>query len=108
MDLLRNHEIFRGVFLIQICAFDRQQAIDLLKEEYKDDPDIEKLRITRSMTKPLSDGESLYTFFFRLGESIKRPVCEECGSEHVISRGKEWYCRGCGKYWSKIKRNRKV
>jgi len=33
-----------------------------------------------------------------------RPKCPECGSKHVISRGKEWYCRDCGKYWSKIKR----
>lgn len=33
-----------------------------------------------------------------------RPRCIECNSEHVISRGKEWYCRDCGRSWLKIYR----
>ncbi len=39
--------------------------------------------------------------------SNERPKCEECNSEKVISRGKEWYCRDCGHYFSKIKRKKK-
>lgn len=105
-DSLLAHEIYRGVYVIQICAFDRQQALDILKERYKDDTEFPNLRITRSLSKPMGNGECIYTFFFRLDKITNRPNCSECNSTHVISRGKEWYCRNCGKYWSKIKRNR--
>lgn len=94
MESLNKHEIFRGVYVIQVCAFDRKQALDLLKSDFKDDPDIDKVRITRVTSKPLGSGECLYTIFFRLDnqlksdqphikesqyrESLRNPRCPEC------------------------------
>lgn len=35
------------------------------------------------------------------------PKCKRCGSSNVISKGKEWKCNGCGRWWTKkpVKRN---
>lgn len=106
MDSLKEHEVFRGVYAIQVCAFDRKQALDLLKSDFRNDPNIDKVRITRVTSKALNNGECLYTLYFRLGEQKieNRPLCPECGSSRVISKGMSWYCRKCGRWFVKKRR----
>lgn len=36
----------------------------------------------------------------------QRPECPECTSGQVISRGLDWQCKNCGKYWVKNPRVR--
>ena len=37
----------------------------------------------------------------------KRPPCPECGSHEIISKGKAWICRICGRYFIKNPRGKK-
>lgn len=34
---------------------------------------------------------------------VERPNCPRCGGEEIISRGKQWHCKSCGRYFSKHK-----
>ena len=34
-------------------------------------------------------------------ESINRPSCPRCSSLDIISRGIQWHCKKCGRYWKK-------
>jgi len=103
LDSLRSREIFRGVYVVQVSGYDREQALELLRENYKGDPDINKIRITRSFSAPLQNGECFYTFFFRLdGKNNKRPPCPECKSINIISNGRtRWICGDCGRQFMK-------
>lgn len=42
----------------------------------------------------------------RLGEQGKtdRPICPECSSNEIISKGTSWYCKACGRWFLKKKR----
>jgi transposase-like protein len=33
-----------------------------------------------------------------------RPACPECGSRDVRSEGTDYYCKDCGRYFTKIRR----
>ena len=37
-------------------------------------------------------------------KKLNRPLCLECGSGEVISKGTMWLCKECGRWWSKIRR----
>ena len=44
-------------------------------------------------------------------EPIKRevrPLCPECGSKHIWSRGSRWVCAECGRYFTKMPRSKKI
>lgn len=106
---LRQHEVFRGVYTVQVCAFDRTQAVELLRNDFKCDPDIDKVRVTRVISKPLGNGECLYTLFFRLdGHKPKSKYkCPECHSDDI----KSWSplrlrCNNCGRTFPKKPRRK--
>lgn len=96
-------------FSDDFIGYCRSHAIEKFKPWLKDlgfDP--AKVQIVHTHSQQLSDGfKHAIKFIFRVvekGGNVDRPPCPECESTHVISRGKEWYCRKCGKYWSKIRR----
>ena len=31
----------------------------------------------------------------------QRPPCPRCGKTNIMSRGRQWHCKDCGKYWNK-------
>lgn len=122
---LREHELYRGVYSISICAFDRQQAIEFFFEGFKDDIDINKVKITRVIGENLPNNEVQYTIFFRLQdqrtiepnvnyrivrESLGNPKCPKCSSisqkmGFIISqKGKRqrYRCLNCGKTFSEV------
>jgi len=106
--------LFSSRYAYQYC---REEAIELFHQwlrEHGIDPKFIKI-VTTKKVEDKYEPIFYFKFVFRVKtpEELRtysnRPNCPECGSKHVISRGKEWYCRDCGKYWSKIRRtNRKV
>jgi uncharacterized Zn ribbon protein len=43
--------------------------------------------------------------FYRKEETMQIPKCPECGSQNVqyTRTNKKYWCRRCGKEWSKVK-----
>jgi len=102
---------FNSRYAYQCC---REEAIELFRQwlaEHGIDPNFIKIVATKKI-EDKHEPIFYYKFIFRVKtpEELKifsdRPTCPECGSKHVISRGKEWYCRQCGRYWSKIRRRK--
>lgn len=42
----------------------------------------------------------------KLETESPRPVCIECGSDHITSNGPLWYCQSCGRKWTKNPRRK--
>jgi hypothetical protein len=103
---LKQCEIYKNLYLYRIGAFDREQAIELFKEDFKNDKDLDKVRITRIASQTLEKGDKIYAIFFRLdgSQNLNKPLCVECGSNEVISKGMSWYCKACGRWFLKIRR----
>jgi len=59
---------------------------------------------------PFSFGKDEYLEFHKLcitmaqieeEESSNRPPCPRCESQQIISRGNQWHCKKCSRYWKK-------
>jgi len=37
---------------------------------------------------------------------MNKPVCPECGSKNIISKGVSWLCKDCGRWFKKKRRDR--
>jgi len=103
----------------QYFQFNSRYAFQCCREEAKElflqwlfEHGVNPKNIKIVATKKVEDKHEplfYFKFIFRVktpSEFPDRPPCPECGSDHVISRGKEWYCRDCGRYWSKIQRRK--
>lgn len=53
-----------------------------------------------------SSGISYAEWLGALAKVTDRPPCEDCGSTHIISNGKQWMCRDCGRHFLKVRHNR--
>jgi len=95
----------RGYFFSDgYCGYCRDDCVRQFKEDLeKWNIDSTKVRIvhTHHLGKNPERPIHHYNFIWRFNSegNLDRPLCVECGSSEVISKGISWYCKACGRWF---------